>query len=185
MPQPRLARDNALLFICDAQTRLLPAMHEAARLERNLVALATLARRLELPIVVSEQNPAKIGETVSSVAAALGEFSPIPKMRFSAWPDARETIERSGRKTVIMCGVEAHICVAQTALDLIENGYTAFAVYDAIGSRAPHNIEVGWQRMMSAGALASSTEAAIYELLGEAGTDDFRALLPIVKQRLR
>ena len=177
----RLTRDNALLFISDAQTRLLPAMHESARLERNIVALATLARRLELPIVVSEQNPAKIGETVSSIADALGVFAPIPKMRFSAWPDAQNAIEQTGRKTVIMCGVEAHICVCQTALDLIKNGFTVFAVYDALGARAAHNIEVGWQRMMGAGALPSSTEAAIYELLQEAGTDDFRALLPLVK----
>lgn len=181
MSTPRLTRDNALLFLCDAQTRLLPAMHEAARLERNLVTLATLARRLEMPVVVSEQNPAKIGGTVDSIRAALGEFEPVEKMRFSAWPDARNAIEQTARHTVLLCGVEAHICVCQTALDLLDSGYTVFVVYDALGSRAPHNIQVGWERMMNAGALPTSTEAAIYELLGQAGTDDFRALLPLVK----
>ena len=181
MTQPRLTRGNALLFICDAQTRLLPAMHEAESIERNIITLAILARRLELPVVVSEQNPAKIGGTTETIAAALGEFEAVEKMRFSAWPDARVIIEASGRHTVLLCGLEAHICVCQSALDLLDNGYTVFAAHDAIGARRAQNHRVGWQRMTNAGALPSSTESAIYELLGEAGTDDFRALLKLVK----
>ena len=181
MPQPRLTRDNALLFICDVQTRLLPEIFEAQRLERNIATLAALARRLEIPVVVSEQNPAKIGGTVAAIAEVLGEFEAVEKLRFSAWPDARAAIETTARQTVILCGIEAHICVSQSALDLIDNGYTVFAVYDAISARREDNRRVGWERMMRAGALATSTEAAIYEILGEAGTDDFRALLPLVK----
>ena len=181
MPQPRLTRENALLFICDAQTRLLPAIFEAQRVERNIAMLATLARRLDLPVVVSEQNPSKIGGTADAIARALGEFEPIEKMRFSAWPDAQTALENCGRKTVLMCGLESHICVAQTALDLLDFGYTVFAAYDAISSRREDNRNVGWQRMIGAGAVAASTEAAIYELLGEAGTPDFRAMLDLVK----
>ena len=181
MPQPRLTRENALLFICDAQTRLLPAIFEAQRVERNIAMLATLARRLDLPVVVSEQNPSKIGGTADAIARALGEFEPIEKMRFSAWPDAQTALENCGRKTVLLCGLESHICVAQTALDLLDFGYTVFAAYDAISSRREDNRNVGWQRMMGAGAVAASTEAAIYELLGEAGTPDFRAMLDLVK----
>ncbi len=181
MPQPRLTRDNALLFICDVQTRLLPAIFEAQRLERNIAMLATLARRLELPVVVSEQNSAKIGGTADAIARALGAFESVEKMRFSAWPDARNAVESCGRKTVLLCGLEAHICVSQTALDLLDNGYAVFAAYDAISSRREDNRQVGWERMKAAGVLASSTEAAIYELLGQAGTDDFRAMLDLVK----
>lgn len=156
-------------------------MWEAERLERNLKMLAALARRLEIPVVVSEQNPTKIGGTVASIAAQLGEFSPVEKMCFSAWPDARVAIENTERKTVLLCGLESHICVSQTALDLLDNGYTVFAAYDAISARQSQNRQVGWERMKGAGALPSSTEAAIYEWLGEAGTDDFRALLQMVK----
>ena len=181
MTQPRLTRDNALLFICDAQTRLLPAIFEAQRLERNIAMLATLARRLELPVVVSEQNPAKIGGTADAIRRALGEFEPIEKMRFSAWPDAQIAVEKCARKTVLLCGLEAHICVVQTALDLLDNGYTVFAAYDAISSRREDNRRVGWERMMGAGTVATSSESAIYEILGEAGNDDFRALLELVK----
>ncbi len=181
MLQPRLTRDNALLFICDVQTRLLPSIFEAQRVERNVAGLATLARRLDLPVVVSEQNPSKIGGTADAIARALGPFEPVEKMRFSAWPDAQSAVENCGRRTVLLCGLEAHICVTQTALDLLDNGYTVFAATDAISSRREDNRQVGWQRIQAAGALSTSTEAAIYELLGQAGTDDFRAMLQLVK----
>ena len=181
MPQPRLTRDNALLFICDVQTRLLPAIFEAQRVEYNIATLATLARRLEMPIIVSEQNSAKLGGTADLIARALGEFTPVEKMRFSAWPDAQSLIENYERRTVLLCGLESHICVSQTALDLIDNSFTVFAAYDAISSRREDNRRVGWERMTRAGAVAASTEAAIYELLGEAGTPDFRAMLDLVK----
>ncbi len=181
MPQPRLTRDNALLFICDVQTRLLPAIFEAQRVERNIAMLATLARRLEMPVVVSQQNSAKIGGTADAIAKALGEFEPVEKMRFSAWPDAQSLIESYGRQTVLLCGLESHICVSQTALDLLDNGYTVFAAYDAVSSRREDNRRVGWERMTGAGTVATSSEAAIYELLQHAATDDFRAMLDWVK----
>jgi nicotinamidase-related amidase len=178
---PRLTPDNCLLLIVDVQTRLLPEMWDAQRVERNLVLLTTLARRLKIPTVVSEQNPTRIGSTVDAVREALGDYEPISKMRFSAWPDAQPQLEGSGRKTVLLTGLEAHICITQTALDLIDNGYTVFGVYDAISSRQNWNRKVGWERLKGAGVIPSSTESAIYELLGEAGTDDFRAMLPLVK----
>ena len=181
MSQLRLTRDNALLFICDAQTRLLPAIFEAQRVETNIARLATLARRLDLPVVVSEQNSAKIGGTADAIKRALGEFEPIEKMRFSAWPDAQTALENCERRTVLLCGLESHICVSQTALDLLDNGYAVFAAYDAISSRREDNRRVGWERMMGAGVAATSSEAAIYELLERAGTDDFRAMLDLVK----
>ncbi|HEX9996469.1 MAG TPA: hypothetical protein VGB45_04940, partial [Abditibacterium sp.] len=86
---PRLSPDSCLLLVVDVQTRLLPEMWEAQRVERNIALLGTLVRRLGIPFVVSEQNPARIGGTVDAVREALGEFSPVEKMRFSAWPDAK------------------------------------------------------------------------------------------------
>ena len=177
----RLGARDCVLFICDVQTRLLPEMWEAQRLERNIVMLSTLARRLEIPALVSQQNTAKIGATTDAIQTALGPFSPLEKMRFSAWEAARAPLEKLGRKTVLLCGLESHICVAQTALDLLENGYTVFGIYDAISSRQAWNRQIGWERMKGAGVVPSSTESAIYEILGEAGTDDFRAMLSLVK----
>ena len=177
----RLTKENCLLLFVDVQTRLLPEMWEAERLERNCEMLAVCARRLKIPVVVTEQNSAKLGGTADALRAALGAFEPIEKMRFSAWPDAQTAIEATQRTTVLLCGTESHICVAQTALDLLSNNFTVFGVWDAMSARQSWNRQVGWERMKSAGMLASSTESAIYELLGEAATDDFRALLPLIK----
>jgi len=175
---PRLNPSDCTLLIVDVQTRILPEMWEAQRVERNLVMLAQMARRLEIPVVVSQQNPEKLGHTVSSVQEAIGPFEPVSNMRFSAFDAVKSQLSRS---QVLLCGLESHICVSQTALDLLDNGKTVFAVYDAISSRQNWNRQIGWERMKSAGAVPSSTEAALYELLGEAGTDDFRAMLSLVK----
>ncbi len=177
----RLTPENCLLLIVDVQTRLLPEMWEAQRVERNCQVLAKVARRLEIPVVVSEQNPAKIGGTIDSIKEALGEFSPVEKMRFSAWPDAQEQIEMANRKTILLCGLEGHICVTQTALDLLSNGATVFAVYDAISSRQEHNRRIGWERLKVAGALPTSTESAVFELLQSAESPDFKAILALIK----
>ncbi|RYG57042.1 isochorismatase family protein [bacterium] len=112
---------------------------------------------------------------------ALGDYEPIPKMSFSSWPAVQHQIEATERKVVLLTGLEGHICVTQTALDLIDSGYTVFGVYDAISSRQNWNRQIGWERIKGAGVIPSSTESAIYELLGEAGTDDFRFMLPLVK----
>ncbi|MDB5243561.1 MAG: isochorismatase protein [Spirosoma sp.] len=175
---PRLNRADCCLLIVDVQTRLLPEMWEAQRVERNIRMLAQMARRLGIPIVVSEQNPAKLGTTCASIREAIGEFEACAKMRFSAWDAVQDQIDRP---QILLCGLESHICVSQTALDALDAGKTVFAVYDAISSRQNPNRQVGWERMKGAGALPSSTEAALYELLGEAGTDDFRAMLSLVK----
>ena len=181
-PLPRLCRSQTLLLIVDVQERLMPAIHEAERVERNCILLARAALQLQIPILVTEQNPARLGSTVVPIGEVLGEYTPISKMLFSSCtPETLDAIKASERSTILLCGVEAHVCVVQTALDLIDAGYSVFATRDAISSRAPENYEIGWQRMMRAGALPTSTESAIFELLHEAGTPDFKALLPYLK----
>ncbi len=175
---PRLNRADCCLLIVDVQTRLLPEMWEAERVERNIRMLAQMARRLGIPILVSEQNPGKLGTTSASIQEAIGPFEPCAKMRFSAWDAIKDRVDRP---QILLCGLESHICVTQTALDALDAGQTVFAVYDAISSRQNPNRQIGWERMKGAGVLPSSTEAALYELLGEAGTDDFRAMLSLVK----
>ena len=175
---PRLNRTECALLIVDVQTRLLPEMWEAERVERNIRILAGMARRLEMPVVVSEQNPEKLGSTIASIREAGGAPESHSKMRFSAWEAVKIRMERP---QILLCGLESHICVSQTALDALDDGKTVFAVYDAISSRQNSNRQIGWERMKGAGAVPSSTEAALYELLGEAGTDEFRAMLSLVK----
>jgi len=175
---PRLNRADCSLVIVDVQTRILPEMWESQRIERNIAMLAQMARRLEIPILVSEQNPEKLGHTAAAIREAIGPFAPVAKMRFSAFEALKDELTRP---QVLLCGLESHICVSQTALDLLDAGKTVFAVHDAISSRQEFNRRIGRERMAREGAIPSSTEAALYELLGEAGTDDFRAMLALVK----
>ena len=179
---PRLRRADTLLLIVDVQEKLMPVIHQAERVEANCAVLAKAARELRLPMVVTEQYPEKLGATAGSVREAAGFPTAIGKLRFSACTEQTlAAIESSGRKTVLLCGVEAHVCVLQTALDLRERGYQVFAARDALSSRTPENAQIGWERMQSAGVLPTSTESALFELLEEAGTPDFKAILPLIK----
>jgi nicotinamidase-related amidase len=179
---PRLKQEDTVLLIVDLQERLVPVMLESERVVKNCATLAATARRLEIPIVVTEQNPAKLGATVEPARSAIGDSAAVAKMTFSAWTqEVQDLLASYGRRTILLCGIEAHICVLQTALDALEGGYTVFGAYDAISARQAWNRQIGWERMRGAGVLPSSTESALFELLGEAGTDDFRALQSLIK----
>jgi nicotinamidase-related amidase len=183
MPETaRLRRDQTVLLLVDVQEKLLPAMDQSARLEDNCALLLRAASRLELPVLITEQYPQRLGSTVPSLVELAPATQPISKMRFSACVESTlAALEKLNRKTVLLCGIEAHVCVLQTALDLMQDEYSVFAARDAIASRTLENCEVGWQRMMRAGVVPTSTESAIFELLVEAGTGDFKALLPFIK----
>lgn len=183
----RLRRGSTLLCIVDVQQKLLPAIHDAEQIEKNCVLLARAARQLGIPMVITEQNPSRLGSTAASLREVAGEFKAIEKMSFSACAatapggSTLDAIQASGRDTILLCGVEAHVCVLQTALDLVDAEYSVFVARDAISSRTSENAQIGWERMMRAGVLPTSTESAIFELLTEAGTPDFKALLPFLK----
>lgn len=179
---PRLRRDDAVLLIVDIQEKLLPAMFEAERVARGAALLARTARLMQIPVFVTEQNSSKLGKTVEPINRVLDVYEPIEKMRFSACGD--ETMNRlsaTNRHSIILCGLETHICVLQSALDLVENDFTVFVPQDAVSSRYESDKRVGIERMKSAGIVAASVEMLVYELLEAAGTDEFRALLPFVK----
>lgn len=177
-----LKREDTSLLIVDIQERLAPSMHDYERFVANCVLLARAARQLELPIVVTEQYPEKLGPTLPVIVEAAGSVAPISKLLFSACTEATlDRLRAAGRSTILLCGNEAHVCVLQTALDLLEEGYTVFVAQDAISSRRESNKQVGWERMRHAGALPTSAESAVFELLREAGTPDFKALLPFIK----
>ena len=179
---PRLKRQNTLLLIVDVQERLMPAIHNAASVEKNCALLARAALQLGIPVLITEQNPARLGSTLPALMKIPPENQPIPKMRFSACvPSTLDAIKATGRDTILICGVESHVCVLQTALDLRQAEYSVFAARDAIASRTIENAQIGWERMMRAGVLPTSTESAIFEWLEEAATPDFKALLPFLK----
>ena len=179
-----LNADNTLLVVVDMQDSLLRAIHESERVLQNVCTLIRSAQIMHLPIFCTTQNRAKLGDLIPEVKSLLPAISPpFDKMAFSGYQVEAFVSEaqRTGRKQVLLCGVEAHICVSQTAHDMTFAGYQVHVSSDAISSRSEHNWRLGMDRMRQGGALLTSTEAALYELLQQAGTSDFREILKMVK----
>jgi isochorismate hydrolase len=179
----RLKRPETGLAILDVQERLLPAIFERERVVQNVVRLAKGAAILGLPVFVTEQYRKGLGPTVAEVAAAAPGFAPIEKLAFSACGAAGfvAALREARVASILLCGIEAHVCVTQTCLDLVEQDFAVFIAADAVSSRTPHNASAGLDRMRAAGAAIVSTEMALFELLGQAGTEEFRQMLAVVK----
>ena len=176
------ASDTALALI-DVQGKLAALMHEKEKLYRNLRILVQGAAALKLPILWLEQYPEGLGPTIPEVAGLLEGRKPLAKTCFSACgqPEFVRRLEESGRKQVLLAGIETHICVYQTARDLRGRGYEVEVVEDAVSSRTPANKRVGLEKMRAAGAGITSVETALFELLREAGTPGFREIARLVK----
>ncbi len=172
--------EDAALVVIDVQERLFPHIDGGEALAANIARLVQFAEIIELPVLVTEQI--KLGPTVGEVAQHLGAFEPITKADFGCFgcEGFVEALSAVGRSALILTGIEAHICVAQTALQALD-GHTVHVVSDAVGSRSPANRQVALDRMREVGAVITSTEMVMYELLARAGTDEFRQVLRLVK----
>ena len=182
----RLDRNDAVLVVIDVQERLMPVIHDRFEVEKNIERLIRGAHVLGVPAIVTEQYVRGLGTTVEPLRNALEETSgyrPIEKQCFSAQGCAAFAAQLAAldRRQVLLSGVETHVCVYQTARDLLSEGRELWVVADAVSSRAPRNRDLGLQRMTSDGARLSSTEMALFELLGVAGTEEFRAISKLVK----
>ncbi len=179
----RINRTRAGLVVIDIQERLLPAIFEKDRVVQNALRLINGAVVLGVPVLVTEQYRQGIGPTVAEIAAAIPGFAPMEKLTFSscAAPGFTAEIKSRGLTDLILCGIEAHVCVCQTCLDLLEGGFAPFVVADAVSSRTPENHRCGLERMREAGALIVSTEMVLFELLERAGTEEFKKVLALVK----
>lgn len=186
-----LSRSRAALLVVDIQDRLLPAMPEdaVAQVMRNAAILIQAADQLGLPIVVSQQYPRGLGPTARPIEDALAgvrrlhrfdklEFSAAAAPAFAALAAPGSGL---GRDQWIVCGMESHVCVYQTARDLVARGWDVHVCADAVCSRAAANRELGLGLMARAGAIITATEACVFDLLGRAGSDEFRALSRIIK----
>jgi nicotinamidase-related amidase len=180
MDGPLAEQDNCVLIIVDVQEKLVPVITGAEETIQNSVRLLKFAKILRIPIVITEQE--NLGRTVEQIRSLTGEVAPISKITFSCFgsEEFRNYLHYLGRKTLILTGIESHICVAQTALDA-PPAYTVQVVGDAVASRDPRNRDIALQRMRSSGITVTSTEMLIYEILRKASTDEFRATLPLVK----
>jgi nicotinamidase-related amidase len=179
-----LERENALLLVVDVQDRLVTAMPDAPRaeMERNTTVLLKAARRLGLPVVASEQYPKGLGRTIPQLRELLPD-APLEKLEFSCGnsKEVARTILEKRRRQVIVAGMEAHVCVFQTVRDLVRGGFSVFVPQDAVISRTEANRSVGLRLCEKAGATLTSTEAVLFDLLGVAGTPEFKELAPLIK----
>ncbi len=177
-----LNTDNTLLVIVDIQEKLAPAIYKKDELIAGAAKLINSMNVLEVPIIYTEQNPDGLGSTVEPLKTILGDKA-ITKIAFSCCgePAFVDAVKATARKQVILAGMETHVCVYQTARDLIEAGYDVHVVADAVSSRTPENKQIGLDKIKSAGAEITSVETAVFELLKVASGDKFRQILKIVK----
>lgn len=174
-----LERDRCALVVVDVQEAFRKAVPDFDRIASAAATLVSAVGEMGVEVVCTEQYPKGLGATVPEVASALPKgVEPIEKTDFSA--TGADGFDLSNRDQVILCGVEAHVCVAQTAIDLLGRGIDVRLVENAIGSRFETDREVGLMRMREAGAVASSVEASLFELLGRAGTPEFKAVQRLI-----
>ena len=178
-----LAPENTVLILIDFQERLFPAMHDKEKLLRNVVKLIKGAIVLEIPIILTEQYPKGLGPTIPEIKELIPGIKPIEKVCFSCCDEESFTkaLDALSRKQVLIAGIEAHICVYQTAMALARAGYEVQAVGDCVASRDLENKLVALFKMGAAGISPTTTETALFELLKVAKGDKFKAISSIVK----
>lgn len=179
-----LDRSNAVVVAVDFQERLLPAIEGRDRVVSAAVLLLKAARHMDVPVLLTTQYARGLGATAPEVLAAAPGVEPVDKTAFGCFgSDAFTALlaTSSPRRQLIVAGIEAHICVAQTVLGALDAGYEVHVASDAVGSRTEANRDVGLHRMERAGAVLSSVEMAIYELLGRSDAAAFKAILPLLK----
>ncbi len=166
------------LVVIDLQEKLLPAIWEKERMLGNVTKLLQLARILGLRVVPTTQYSRGLGPTAPQIFGLLNR-EPIDKTSFGCFGDPQITAELTG--TLLVAGIEAHICVCQTVLGALDAGLPVHVAADATSSRTAANLEIGLERMRAAGAVISSTEMAIYELLGRSDREEFKRMLPYLR----
>ncbi len=178
-----LKTDKAVLVIVDVQGRLATLMYNREEFFRNLVKMIKGAKVLGIPIIWNEQLPDKLGETIPEIRELLADMAPMVKSHFSCCgnQDFADKLESLGRRQVLLVGMETHVCVYQTARDLLRNDYKVHVVADAVSSRTEENSRIGIEAMKEAGAHVTTVEMALFEMLKIATGDQFKQIVQIVK----
>ncbi|MDO9254667.1 MAG: hydrolase [Bacteroidales bacterium] len=179
----RILKENTIGIFIDIQEKLFPHMQEMDQLEQNLITLAAGFKVLEIPFLVTEQYPKGLGFTILPLKMSIGDYSAIEKMAFSCCdePQFANILSTTGRKNVILCGIETHVCVLQTALDLLQSGYQPVVIEDCVSSRKLSDKLTAIERMRQEGAIITSLESILFELTRNSGTETFKAISKLVK----
>lgn len=179
----RLYKENTIGLVIDMQEKLLPHMHESEKVKDNCIKLIKGLNALDIPIIATQQYTKGLGATVNEVDEAIGNFSHIEKTTFSCYREAEfiKVLNKSEKRNVIIMGIESHVCVLQTALDLLYNNFNPVIVTNAISSRNPEDKQVALWRMRDIGSIMTTYESVLFELCKKAGTEEFKAISKLVK----
>jgi len=179
-----LDRAKSVLVVVDVQEKLLPAIPGGDAIVSRINLLTSSARTLGVPVVVTEQYPQGLGPTVGGLHGALGAFEPMVKVHFScaSGPGFIEKLAELGRPQIVLAGIEAHVCMAQTAVELLGKGYGVWIAADAAGSRHAVDAASAFGRLAAGGVVMTTAEAVAFEWLRKAGTPEFKAVQKLVKE---
>ena len=179
----RIIKENTMAILIDIQERLLPAMSDNKKILSKAQILVNGLNELNIPIIVSEQYPKGLGRTVEELQSILGNVNYYAKTAFSCYNDKSilNEIKKQNKKNIILFGIEAHVCVLQTATDLLQNGYNVILVEDAIGSRNNENKNTAIKRFISEGGILTCVESILFEFVGDAKAREFKAISKLIK----
>jgi len=177
-----LSQEGAVLILIDIQEKLFPHILDREEVAENIRRLIRFARIMKMPILLTEQYPKGLGRTILEIQTLITDIQPIEKVEFSCFgsEEFREALKRLKAKTIIIAGIETHICVSQTALEGLRD-YRVCVISDAVSSRRREDKIVALERMKQNGIIISSIEMLIYELLRKAGTPEFKEALKLIK----
>ncbi|MBL7967034.1 MAG: isochorismatase family protein [Prolixibacteraceae bacterium] len=179
----RILKENTIGLVIDIQERLVPVMEENEQLIENCKKLLQGLQILGLPLLVTQQYTKGLGETIEEIKTLIPDFQFIEKKDFSCYdePAFAEKLDNSGAKNVILCGIESHVCVLQTAIDLKEAGYVPVVVMDCVSSRSFDNVDLAAERFRYEGIMMTSLESVLFELTRSAGAPGFKEISKLVK----
>jgi len=179
----RILKENTAAAVIDIQERLFPHMHDNEKLLKNCQKLIDGLQALEVPLIVTQQYTKGLGSTIPAISFRFFNFSYFEKATFSCFDDPiiREQLNSLNKPVLILFGIEAHVCVMQTCIDLIDNGFTTVVVEDCISSRNPDNKKTAIERMRQEGAVITGFESLLFELTRTSGDEVFRRISGIVK----
>jgi nicotinamidase-related amidase len=177
-----LNKEDAVLLLIDLQEKLMPVISSQDTVSKNVNTLIKAAQIMEIPIVLTEQYPKGLGTTLREIKQNAEGFRYVEKVQFSAFvPELQQILTDINRKSILVTGIETHICVYQTVRDLIANGYSAHVVKDAVGSRTEANYLNGLQLMSEMGAIINNTETVLFDMLKSSADSNFKQISALVK----
>ena len=179
----RIFSNNTVALVIDIQEKLFPHIDNHDRMLRNSEILLAGLQVLGIPVIVTEQYPKGLGSTINEIRNLITDFHPIEKLSFSCCGEENflKTVQGYGKRNIVILGIETHVCVLQTVMDLIERGYQPVIIEDCVSSRKPSDREIALKRMAREGVIITTYESILFELCEVAGTDQFKQISKLVK----